>query len=107
MAKSAPTKNQHAFAAWVTSKVPKHVWVKITATRAYVRRNGFRSEEFSMRIALDLYGKKIEQTSDDLEALARWLTTTALPFLFPSVPHRGPAIANAPQPKPMPAKVAG
>ena len=105
MAKSAPTKNQHAFAAWVISKLPKQVWVKITAVRSYVRRNGFRSEEFSMRIALDLYGKKIEQTSDDLEALARWVTSTALPFLFPPNAPRQPA--SRPATKPLPAKVAG
>lgn len=109
MAKAAPTKNQHAFAAWVMSKVPKQVYVKITATRSYVRRGGFRSEEFSMRIALDKYGEKIEQTSDDLEALARWLTDVALPCLRLPASQRHQVVRVAPKPhtRPQPAKVAG
>jgi hypothetical protein len=103
MPKAAPTKNHHAFAAWVYAQFPNTVWIKIDYRRTYTRRNGFRSEEYTTRIALDHFGRKIDQTSDDLAALSRWILETARPYMLAV---RNP-IAPAVKPKPMPAKVAG
>lgn len=82
--KSAPVKNQHAFAAWVLAVVPRDCRAKITAKRTYHRREGFRGEDFTMHIALDRFGKRIETTSHDLATLAGWLREVALPTLYPA-----------------------